>query len=603
MLVILIVDLDVDVAPLAAWGEHFAAARGLSLEVVVVSGKEVELPPLNLGEDNSIRSLVSRDLYPALLGDVAQRKPELVLLGRHQAGRGGDSTARLMRRLFAGLPCDTMMLRVGEAAEFECRRVLVPVSGGPHSQVALGWARDLVMGDGSGKVVPVFVEPDTGEVAEAVGGQRLTAILKRAGLSPDGPGIETRIVVADDVRSGIAKVASEGEHDLLLVGASGFGALRSLLFGTIPERLFRGEAPMAVGVVRRAASLGERVRRRIERWLHLRIPQLRRDERIVLFENIETNARWSFDFMLLICLSTAIAGLGLMMNSTAVVIGAMLVAPLMTPLIGSGLALVQGNLPLMRSAARAIVYGFFAALLIGILLGLCSIQGKLTPEMEARGGPGFPDMIVALLSGVAASYCIARPNLSSALAGVAIAAALVPPIATVGIAISLGELGVARGAAILFATNVVAIILGAALTFSATGVRASRSEGRRPLWVRRTILGLVLCAMAIAVPLGSVLISKVAKRLVAHTEERAIIRVPDALYQTLRTEIASLGEDCELEGVIAFREGRGQALELEIVAPGVPGEGFVRTLAEKVSVASGRKTRVRVLTRLLVDSD
>ena len=210
---------------------------------------------------------------------------------------------------------------------------------------------------------------------------------------------------------------------------------------------------------------------------------------------------------------------------------------------------------------------------------------------------------MALLSGVAASYCIARPNLSSALAGVAIAAALVPPIATVGIAIALGELGVARGAAILFATNVVAIILGAALTFSATGVRASRSEGRRPLWVRRTILGLVLCAVAIAVPLGSVLISKVAKRLVAHAQERSIIRVPDELYEILRSEIGSLGDDCELERATAYREGGGQTLELEIIAPEVPGEEFVRALAEKASASSGQETRVRILTRLLVDSD
>ena len=355
--------------------------------------------------------------------------------------------------------------------------------------------------------------------------------------------------------------------------------------------------------MRREASLGERVRRRVERWLHLRIPQLERAERVALFENIETNARWSFDFMLLICLSTAIAGVGLMMNSTAVVIGAMLVAPLMTPLLGSGLALVQGNLPLMRSAARSILYGFFAAVLIGILLGFCSIKGLLTPELEARGGSGPPDLVVAFLSGVAASYCIARPNLSSALAGVAIAAALVPPIATVGISIALGEFGVARGAAILFATNVVAIILGSALTFFATGVRASRGVGQRRVWVQRTLLGLCLCALALAVPLGSALISNVAKRVVDDPKVRTVHRVSDEVFQAMKEEIESMADGSKLTGLSARGEGDERILELEIVAVGRPDAAMMKKLVEKATEASGHRTRVRVITRLLVESD
>ena len=323
-------------------GKRFAAARGEELDVIVLSQREVE-PPLESTEGVSVRTLVAKDLFHGLVADLDEKKPALVLLARQARDREDPQQARLVRRLFSSLPCDTVMLRASTAITEEdaVRNVLVPVSGGPHSQVALSLARDLVMPDQGGKVVPLFVEPDTGELAEEVGRKRLTQILKRSGISPDAPGIEPQVVLGDDIRGSIGKVVENGEHELILVGASGVGALRSLLFGTIPERLFRGDSPVAVAVVRRAASLGERVRRRIERWLHLRIPQLERAERIALFENIETNARWSFDFMLLICLSTAIAGVGLMVNSTAVVIGAMLVAPLMTPLIGSGLALVR----------------------------------------------------------------------------------------------------------------------------------------------------------------------------------------------------------------------------------------------------------------------
>ena len=137
----------------------------------------------------------------------------------------------------------------------------------------------------------------------------------------------------------------------------------------------------------------------------------------------------------------------------------MLVAPLMTPLLGSGLALVQGNWPLMRDCIRAIAFGFFTALAIGFVVGCIDQDTELTNEITSRGEPGLWDMGVAFFSGVAASYCVARPNLSSALAGVAIAAALVPPIAAVGISLSMSEFANAFGAAILFATNVVAIIL------------------------------------------------------------------------------------------------------------------------------------------------
>ena len=169
-------------------------------------------------------------------------------------------------------------------------------------------------------------------------------------------------------------------------------------------------------------------------------------------------------------------------------------APLMTPLLGCGLAVVQGNFPLFRSAAKAILYGFLCALIIGFLMGMVAApMTGLTSEMASRGGPSLLDMGVAFASGVAASYCLARPKLGAALAGVAIAAALVPPIATVGIALSFGETVVARGAALLFATNVVAIVLGAAINFYAAGIRGAAkttSQKSKPLWARRAWLGL-----------------------------------------------------------------------------------------------------------------
>ena len=171
------------------------------------------------------------------------------------------------------------------------------------------------------------------------------------------------------------------------------------------------------------------------------------------------------DFITLIALSTAIAALGLIQNSAAVVIGAMLVAPLMTPMLGAGLGLLQGNILLVREAITSIVLGFSISLGIGISFGFLTPGLVELTELQARCGPNILDLFIALFSGIAAAYALARPGLLGALPGVAIAAALVPPIATTGIALSIGAVVEAALAATLFGTNLVAIILSSAATF------------------------------------------------------------------------------------------------------------------------------------------
>lgn len=200
--------------------------------------------------------------------------------------------------------------------------------------------------------------------------------------------------------------------------------------------------------------------------------------------------------MSLLSLSTLIAGLGLVTNSAAVVIGAMLVAPLMVPILGAGLALMQGNLPLMKQSMKAVCLGFMAAFFIGVLIGLfVPIPDFLTPELNARGNPSVLDIFIALASGVAAAYAMGRPDLSAALPGVAIAAALVPPIATSGIAFAEGVWGVAAQSSLLFLTNVITIILSASLTLYLTGVRMKKGSS----W-SLAVLGL-LCVLTVLLAL------------------------------------------------------------------------------------------------------
>ncbi|MGK0186665.1 MAG: putative hydrophobic protein (TIGR00271 family) [Verrucomicrobiales bacterium] len=431
----------------------------------------------------------------------------------------------------------------------------------------------------------------------------LQRITRKASLS-DSLAIFPRVVVSDSVTEGIRSVAGEGTFDLVLIGASNVGTIRQKLFGTVPEPLLRNSGNTAVAVIREARPISQRLRERAERWLDLRIPQLTRDARIDLFEKLQDGSRWSFDFMTLICLSTEIASLGLIQNSTAVVIGAMLVAPLMIPLLGCGLAVVQGNFPLFRSASRAILYGFFCTLAIGFLMGLIAApMTGLTSEMVSRGGPSLLDMGVAFISGVAASYCLARPKLGAALAGVAIAAALVPPIATVGISLSFGETEVARGAALLFATNVVAIVLGAAINLYAAGIRGrlKSSSQTKPLWARRAVLGLLCLCVLLAIPLGSAILSSVVEK-----KNRLFRRqLPQGLRPALIESLNPTADGSAVEGrvtVVGIRRGSNPdgstILELDISAPSPPDSLQLDATAKAARDFFGEPVMIRVRTGL-----
>lgn len=151
----------------------------------------------------------------------------------------------------------------------------------------------------------------------------------------------------------------------------------------------------------------------------------------------------------------------------------MLVAPLMTPLLGLGLALVQGNVMLAKISARSVSFGICVALLVGYLVGVV-IPGfdQPTEEMLARGGPGLLDLFVAFASGLAAAYASSRPGLLAALPGVAIAAALVPPIATSGLALAQGDYVLFGNALLLFTINMFTIILASILSLWMVGFRS-----------------------------------------------------------------------------------------------------------------------------------
>jgi len=232
------------------------------------------------------------------------------------------------------------------------------------------------------------------------------------------------------------------------------------------------------------------------------VPRLDSKERAALYSSLDAGAVCDFDFLLMMCLSTAIAALGLLINAPAVIIGAMVVAPLMTPLIAAGCALVRGDLSLFYNSIRAMLFGSLVALGVSIVIGVLIPNDTITIEMVSRGKPDILDLFVGLFAGGAAAYATSRPKVTAALVGVAVAAALVPPVATVGLALTDGNMLVAEGAGILFITNLVSIIIGAAAMFYLMGIQGLYQNMRSPLILRRVLLSMILGLGLICAPLG-----------------------------------------------------------------------------------------------------
>ncbi len=189
-------------------------------------------------------------------------------------------------------------------------------------------------------------------------------------------------------------------------------------------------------------------------------------------------------FLVLMAFASVIASGGIIADSTAVVIGAMLVAPLMSPLMGMAMSLGMGWPNRLGRAAVIAGAGIVLAIAIGLVVGWTApvvIDTAVNSQITSRIEPNVLDMLIAIAAGGAGAYGLSRPDVSDALPGVAIAISLVPPLAVSGIGISQGDATAASGALLLFGTNAVAILLVGGFTFVVTGVVPTYrvAEGQR----------------------------------------------------------------------------------------------------------------------------
>ncbi len=456
---------------------------------------------------------------------IRQHHGELVVLEwrRPAEDTGGTAEERATRRrsadrtrrLFLDPPCEAWLVD-GSLGGRPIRSILLLPANGLPAAETLQAARTLR--ESGGRVTYLDVSSKDGKPpAEA-----LTARLNE-GLDHDRHTVRS-VRATSRERAAVDEIGRQ-TYDLLIAEAPDAGVLPMLAAPEVPVDLIQRAGIPTVIVNRPQSRIAVRIRGwwgRVYRWT----ATLDEEERVVVYSDLRRGARADRDFLTLTALSTAIAALGLLLNSAAVIIGAMLVAPFMAPLIALGLAVVHGDARFMRVAATAVVRGTLVAYPIGILLGVLVPQVNLGDEVLARTEPSGLDLLVALLSGAAGAYAYARRDLSAALPGVAIAAALVPPLAASAIALGSGEMEEAAGAALLYALNVTAISAAAAVVFMWFGFRP---ESQRLGRMRAFFGGFAMIVVLVVAMLAAVIFLGNRDRVSAQLERAVTTTVEDWL--------------------------------------------------------------------------
>jgi uncharacterized hydrophobic protein (TIGR00271 family) len=438
-----------------------------------------------------------------ILALVRNAPPDLLLVGwRGDANRGRYLAGRNLDAVVQYAPCDVAVVRYGadkstvDALPEGIERVLVPTAGGPNAALAI----DLALGfSPSTQVTALSVARQVqGEVALSLGRESLQEILRPWAGEPR---VRGEVVQASSVIKGILAEASKG-YDLVMIGASHESYLDRVLFGNVPQAVVARSPAPAIVVKRqtRRMRMGSWLRRTGWRLFDA-LPTLQLREQTAVYRTIRTGAEPKVDFFVMMGLSSAIATLGLLLNSPAVIIGAMLVAPLMAAIFGLSLGVVRGDLRLLRHAASATFRGMALAIGVAALLTYIVPVDTLPSEVVTRTRPTLLDLGVALASGAAGAYALCRKEVSAALPGVAIAAALVPPLATVGIGLAEWQGQTAGGALLLFLTNLVAISAAAGLVFLWLGFRPIPGQQARARVFRRGVVGTTVLLVAVTIPL------------------------------------------------------------------------------------------------------
>ena len=237
-------------------------------------------------------------------------------------------------------------------------------------------------------------------------------------------------------------------------------------------------------------------------------------DRVAVLEHVHEGAQPGARYAFMIVMACGIAMLGLLQNSVAVIIGAMLISPLMGPIVQLGMGLATFELRSIRESLRTLLAGVLLALSIAVLIVWMSPLKAATSEILARTEPTFFDLLVAVFSGLAGAYATVTRK-GETIVGVAIATALMPPLAVVGYGIAVGNGSIAGGAAFLFMTNLLAIALSVTIVARLYGFGGSDSP-KQTAWQAGVI---VASFVLLSIPLGLAL-----KRIALQSQTELAVR-------------------------------------------------------------------------------
>lgn len=240
-----------------------------------------------------------------------------------------------------------------------------------------------------------------------------------------------------------------------------------------------------------------------------------------VYQELITKAEPHIDFFVLVVLSCIIATFGLLANNVAIIIGAMVVAPLMTPILSASLAMLFGEIDFFYKSLFAELQGVGIALAIAILIALVTPGAALTNEILMRTHPTIVDLILALASGAAGAYAIARRK-NAALPGIAIAVSVLPPLCVAGIGLAFRRFDVFGGGLLLFFANIIAIQIASFGVFWFFKIVPSSIYEKEKEELMKSLRISIILFLLISIPLAFIMYTTVSQETMSRKIESVL---------------------------------------------------------------------------------
>ena len=497
---------------------------------------------------------IAPDPAIAILETAREYKVDFILLGAPSAADDSESDEKaVVAQVFHRTARPVAV--VNGAVDQPPRRILVAAAAASNLNIGLRFGRAI----GADQAVTITLLSDKPAVDDAE--------------KSDDPlvTIERKAFEGGDLKRTINRQAAD--HDVLIIGAEVDPATNQAVLDGIPLELAKGRKQQPTVIVKATQPIRTRWLSHLVRIMADILPTLPLSERSEVFAAMSRGARANIDYYMLILLSSAIATLGLILNSGAVIIGAMLVAPLMNPILAIGNGLVLGNFLLMRRGLKAVLNGICIVIAVAAAFVIFLPVQEPGSEILARTEPNVFDLLVALAAGAAAAYGVSRKSVAAALPGVAIAVALVPPLCVVGYGFGTARFLVAGGALLLFATNFAAIIMAGAAVFYFLGFRPSKTT--RGAITRKALALAIAGLVVLTIPLGFATRSTMGKRRL------------DALV-TAWFEQSSALHDARLRDITIVHRGDEYSIHLTIHALAKP--AILRQMTRKLKAHLEQET-------------